>query len=104
MILQARILEWVAISSFRGSSNPGVEPRSLMSPAPAVRFFTTSATWEAHSFMPVVFRLQHCLESPGGLPKAEIAWPRPQHLRICVSTMFPSDVEVAGPALWELLA
>ena len=89
VILQARILEWVAISSFRGSSNPGVEPRSLMSPAPAGRFFTTSATWEAHSFMPVVFRLQHCLESPGGLPKAEIAWPCPQHLRIVFLPCFP---------------
>ena len=27
--------------------NPGVEPRSLMFPALAGRFFTTSATWEA---------------------------------------------------------
>ena len=83
--------------------DPGIEPRSLMSPALAGGFFTTSATWEAHSFMPVVFKLQHSLESPGGLPKAEIAWPHPQHLRISVSTMFPSDVEVSGPALWELL-
>ena len=28
--------------------DPGVEPASLMSPALAGRFFTTSATWEAH--------------------------------------------------------
>ena len=28
-ILQARILEWVAISFSRGSSNPGIEPMSL---------------------------------------------------------------------------
>ena len=27
-ISQARILEWVAISSSRGSSHPGIEPRS----------------------------------------------------------------------------
>ena len=27
-ILQARILEWVTISSFRGSSQPGIEPTS----------------------------------------------------------------------------
>ena len=40
-ILQARILEWVAIS------NPGIKPVSLMSPALAGGFFTTSATWEA---------------------------------------------------------
>ena len=48
-ILQARILEWVAIPSSRGSSWSGIEPTSLMSPASASRFFTTSATWEAPS-------------------------------------------------------
>ena len=46
-ILQARILEWVAISSYRGSSQSGIESVSLMSPALTGRFFTTSATWEA---------------------------------------------------------
>ena len=46
-ILQARILEWVALLSSRGSSNPGIEPTSLMYPALAGGFFTTSATWEA---------------------------------------------------------
>ena len=30
--LQARILEWVAVPSSRGSSQPGIEPTSLMSP------------------------------------------------------------------------
>ena len=30
-ILQARILEWVAISFSRGSSNPGIEPESYVS-------------------------------------------------------------------------
>ena len=29
-------------------SNPGIEPASLMSPALADRFFTTSTSWEAH--------------------------------------------------------
>ena len=28
--------------------NPGVKPTSLMSPALEGRFFTSSATWEAH--------------------------------------------------------
>ena len=37
-ILQARILEWVAIASSRGSSNPGIE---LASSALAGGFFTT---------------------------------------------------------------
>ena len=46
-ILQARILEWVVMPSSRGSSWPGIEPASLMSPALAGKFFTTTATWEA---------------------------------------------------------
>ena len=46
-ILQARILEWVAMPSSRGSSDPGIEPASFTSPALAGRFFVTSATWEA---------------------------------------------------------
>ena len=40
-ILQARILEWVAISCSRGSSDPGIEPSSPASPALAGRFFAT---------------------------------------------------------------
>ena len=43
-ILQARILEWVPPGDLL---NPGTEPPSLMSPALAGGFFTTSATWEA---------------------------------------------------------
>ena len=46
-ILQTRILEWVVIYSSKGSSQPRTEPESLMSPALAAGFFTTSATWEA---------------------------------------------------------
>ena len=45
-ISQARILEWIAILFSRGSPNPGIKPRTLVSPALAGRFFTTSATWE----------------------------------------------------------
>jgi len=36
-ISQTRILEWVAISYYRGSSDPGIEPAP---PALAGRFFT----------------------------------------------------------------
>ena len=43
-ILQARIREWVAMPFFRESSP---KDRTLMSPALAGGFFTTSATWEA---------------------------------------------------------
>ena len=46
-ILQAKILERVAMPSFRGSFGPGIKPISLMSPALAGRFFTISATSEA---------------------------------------------------------
>ena len=47
-ILQARILEWVAVPSSRGSSLPRDQTHiSYMSPAFAGKFFTTSATWEA---------------------------------------------------------
>ena len=45
-ILQARILEWVDISSSGDLPNPGIEPASLISPALAGRLFTASATWE----------------------------------------------------------
>ena len=45
-ILQARILEWVAVPSSRGSSSPR-DQTCIMYPALAGRYFTTSATWEA---------------------------------------------------------
>ena len=43
-ILQAGILEWVAIPFSRGSYKPTIEPTSLVSPALAGVFFTSSAT------------------------------------------------------------
>ena len=48
-ILQARVLQWVAVPSSRGSSQPGIKPASLTAPALAGGFFTTSTTWEAPS-------------------------------------------------------
>jgi len=45
-ILQARILEWVAISFSRESSPPGMEPAP---PALAGGFLTTSTNWEAQN-------------------------------------------------------
>ena len=47
-ILQARILEWVAMPSPGDLPDPGIKPTSLMSPALAGKFFTTSITWKAH--------------------------------------------------------
>ena len=46
-ILQARILEWVAGPPPGDLPDPGIEHVSLIFPALAVQFFTTSATWEA---------------------------------------------------------
>ena len=46
-ILQARILEWVAMPSSRGSSWPRDRTVLLMSLALAGGFFTTRALWEA---------------------------------------------------------
>ena len=53
-ILQATILEWVAVPSSRGSSWPRDQTHVCKSPALAGGFFTTSATWEALKFL-----LQH---------------------------------------------
>ena len=50
-ILQARTLQWVAISPPGDLPILGIEPVSLMSPALATGFFTTSATWEASEFI-----------------------------------------------------
>ena len=46
-IFQARILEWVAISSSRGSSRPKDQTHISCVSCLAGRFFTTSTTWEA---------------------------------------------------------
>ena len=43
-ILQARILKWVVNSFSRGSSDLGIEPASLASPALASGFITTHTT------------------------------------------------------------
>ena len=42
-ILQARILEWVAVSSSGDLPNPGIKSVSFASPALAGRFFTTAS-------------------------------------------------------------
>ena len=44
-IFLARILEWVAISFAKGSSDPGIELSSLASPALAGGFLYCCATW-----------------------------------------------------------
>ena len=46
-LFQARILEWIATPSSKGSSQPRIKPYPLLSPALADGFFSTSTTWEA---------------------------------------------------------
>ena len=46
-ILQARILEWIAISFSGVLPDPGIKSRSLASLALAGGFFSTSMAWEA---------------------------------------------------------
>ena len=47
-VLQTRILEWVAMPSSRGSSQPRDRTCVSYVPALAGMFFITSTTWEAH--------------------------------------------------------
>ena len=49
---QARTLEWVATHSSRARPDPRIKPRSVISPAPAGRFFTTSSTTSIFSLAP----------------------------------------------------
>ena len=60
-ILQARILEWVAVPASRGSSRPGIKPVSLASSVLAGVFFITSATQFSISLHPGVS--EHTLTS-----------------------------------------
>ena len=46
-LLQARILEWVAVSFSRDLPDPGIEPESLVSPALASGFFTPETLGKA---------------------------------------------------------
>ena len=49
-LLQARILEWVALPTSRRSSWPGIKPAPLKSTALAGRFFTTSIIRKAQQY------------------------------------------------------
>ena len=54
-ILQAKILEWVAIPFCRGSSQGSNSLTSLMYLVLAGGFFTTSTTWEALCYLATLF-------------------------------------------------
>ena len=57
-IVQARMLEWTAISSSRGSSQRRVSPTSLASPTRAGRFFTASESSQ-HRDQPHISRISY---------------------------------------------
>ena len=59
-ILQARTLEWVVDLPAEDLPDPGIEPRSLASPALAGRFFTSSGTREAHKPQQVNIKVDGC--------------------------------------------
>ena len=83
-ILQARILEWVVMTSSRGLPDPGIEPTSLISPALAGGFFTTRATGEAHHHnpTPVLFPLPEP-KSYSRNNNLHISWQHELCLRSC---------------------
>ena len=50
-VFQAGILEWLPFPLPGDLPDPGIEPVSLVSPALAGGFFTTSTTWEAKTLI-----------------------------------------------------
>ena len=91
-IFQAKILESVAISSFRGSSNLGIKSMSLMFPTFSGGLFTTGATWKAPSMaitlVTLCFSYKHCEPHK---------WPTfPFHIS------FYNTWDYVWPALWSL--
>ena len=62
-ILQARILEWIVMPSFRGSSHPRVELGAPAPPALVDEFFTTSVTWGAQPHSGCLIYEMHCVRA-----------------------------------------
>ena len=93
-ILQARILQWVAMPSSRGSSNPGIKPSYLLSPALAGWFFTTSATWEAHTFTYIKVQFSRSVMSDSLRPHGL------QHARLLCPSASPRACSNSCPSSW----
>ena len=109
-IFQPRILEWVAISPLGNLPNPGIKPMSLLTPALASRFFTTSPTWEGLLFYEVEWSevAQSCPTvcnpvdcSPLGSPVYGILWARIlEWVAVSFSRDLPGPgIEPRSPAL-----
>ena len=76
-ILQARILEWVAMPSSSGSSDRGIEPTS---PALAGGFFTTEPPGKPQESL--------CLNGPAA--SIQLPWPPPSGHSPCLHNISPS--------------
>ena len=85
-ILEARILEWVAMLSSRGSSWPRDWTCISCLPALGGEFFTTSTTWEALKMLTEDYR--------------SAFWTRIVHLLILGAVLAPVASRVASRVLW----
>ena len=72
-ILQARILEWVAMPSSRGSSRTRDQTRISCVSCIAGRFFSQSATWEAPSCLQLLLNKTSFLGEVGTTIKSWFA-------------------------------
>ena len=113
VILQERMLEWVAMPSSRGSSWPrdGTRVSCLVSPPLSGRFFTTSATWKAQwSFLGVSMEFGHYMLFPFNETMGFKWFVLRQHQLRCVTTeglcAEKWEHHVAGcggPELWVIV-
>ena len=76
--LQARILEWVAMPSFRESSQPRDQTQVFCI---AGRFFLTSATWEALLILYTAKNNANIIKTPKIILKSKFL----EHLLCCLS-------------------
>ena len=85
-ILQAGILEWVAIPSTGVLPDPGIEPASLLSPALAGRFFTTSPYLRSplHSCTINISTADKTLNKPGSVRPSSLFY------RLCPLPISPN--------------
>ena len=63
--------------------NPGIEPMSLVSPVLAVRFFTTSATWEDSINIVITFIDSHIIKQQY-IPLKNSTWSWYNHFIWCL--------------------
>ena len=77
-IFQERILEWIAISYSKRSSQPRIKPASLESPALAGGFYTHSATWEVQK------TVWHFFRKKKQMLKTELPYDPANHFRIYI--------------------